>query len=730
MSARSVPRFCSLSALLSLIALSLGWDFSAGADSGVALPVAELLPPQPPLQPVGIAPATESVFINEIHYDNIGTDAGEAIEIAGPAGTDLSGWSLVLYNGSGGASYSTVSLGGTLTDQCNGFGTTVVNYPVNGIQNGSPDGIALVANASSVVQFLSYEGSFTAVGGPADGLVSTDIGVNEPSDSPAGNSLQLSGSGTLYGHFTWNAPALASFGAINAGQNFNGSCDSEPVISKIHEVQGGGADVVPGSYTVEAVVIGDFQRSDQLSGFFIQEEDNDTDADPATSEGIFVFCGSCPVDVLLGDQVRVSGGASDFFGMSELSATGATSVEILGSGQPLPVPAPIDLPVPVTAVADPVAAADEINAFFEPLEGMLVRFGDTLTVDEYFQLARFGHLVLSEGPRPRQFTDTNPPDAIGLAQHLVDLASRRVLLDDGDNIQNSPLVNGTPVFHPVPGFSVDHFVRGGATIDGLTGVLHWSWAGFSGTDAWRVRPVPAAFAYSFTDSNPRAGEPPAVGGSLKIASFNVLNYFTTLDEPGASCGPVPQDCRGADSASELERQTEKLKSAICAIDADVLGLIELENNAAASLSELVDALSASCGPYAFIDTGPVGVDAIKVGFIYKPGTVTPLGDFAVLDAPGFVDPNNIGSAQNRPALAQAFAEIASGGRVTVVVNHLKSKSSGCGAGDDTTTTGQGNCNLTRALAAQALLDWLALDPTGTGTEKVLIIGDLNSYREA
>ncbi len=145
-------------------------------------------------QPAGaLAPAGGTVFVNEIHYDNVGTDAGEAIEIAGPAGPDLSGWSIVLYNGSGGAAYGTSALSGTIPDQQGAFGTVAVAYPSNGIQNGSPDGIALVDGAGQVVQVLSYEGIFTAVGGPADGLTTSDIGVVETSTTALGASLQLTG---------------------------------------------------------------------------------------------------------------------------------------------------------------------------------------------------------------------------------------------------------------------------------------------------------------------------------------------------------------------------------------------------------------------------------------------------------------------------------------------------------------------------------------------------------
>ena len=107
--------------------------------------------------------AATPVFINEIHYDNISTDAGEAIEIAGPAGTDLTGWNIVLYNGSGGAVYDTDPLSGTISDEGSGFGVVTLTYATNGIQNGAPDGIALIDDSGTVIQFLSYEGSFTAV---------------------------------------------------------------------------------------------------------------------------------------------------------------------------------------------------------------------------------------------------------------------------------------------------------------------------------------------------------------------------------------------------------------------------------------------------------------------------------------------------------------------------------------------------------------------------------------
>ena len=167
----------------------------------------------------GSAQAT-SVFFNEIHYDNAGADEGEAIEIAGQAGTDLSGWSILLYNGNGGTVYNTINLFGSFANQQNGFGTLKFFQP--GIQNGAPDGMALVDATNNVIQFLSYEGSFTAVGEAANGLTSTNIGVAESSSTSVGYSLQLRGAGTDSSDFTWAAAMANTFGAVNTGQTFTG----------------------------------------------------------------------------------------------------------------------------------------------------------------------------------------------------------------------------------------------------------------------------------------------------------------------------------------------------------------------------------------------------------------------------------------------------------------------------------------------------------------------------
>lgn len=155
-------------------------------------------------------PSVPTVSISEIHYDNTGTDAGEAIEIAGPAGTRVNGWKIVLYNGSGGVTYTpTITLSGNIPATCGARGVINSTYASNGIQNGAPDGVALVDSVGNVIEFLSYEGTFVATNGPAVGMVARDIGVSEAGTEPLGQSMRRNSAGT------WFGPAANTFGACN-----------------------------------------------------------------------------------------------------------------------------------------------------------------------------------------------------------------------------------------------------------------------------------------------------------------------------------------------------------------------------------------------------------------------------------------------------------------------------------------------------------------------------------
>ena len=486
----------------------------------------------------------------------------------------------------------------------------------------------------------------------------------------------------------------------------------------ISDIQGNGPMVaLSGVVTVEAIVTSLFEVKDALAGFFLQEEDADHDGDASTSEGIFVFCSdACPVGLAVGDQVIVTGTAGDFHGMSQIDAADPGNVTINSSGNPLPAPTRLSLPA---------SGSTQAEETFENTEGMVVEFRDRLVVSEYFRLPQSGQLVLTDGTRPYQFTQGNAPSVSGYAAFLDDLATRRIILDDGSSDRDDAIsgpARDEAYPYPEGGLSNTNRFRGGDSIIGLAGVMHWSFG------AWRIQPVPEKFDYSFTADNRQSARSENVGGSLRVAGFNVLNYFTTINSGLPSCGPAgDQDCRGANSAAELVRQRDKIVAALVAIDADIVGVIEIENNSSTSLIHLVDGLntSAGTGTYAYVDTGTIGSDAIKVGLIYRAASVMPAGSYAILDSsvdPAFVD------TKNRPTLIQTFEEVASGERFTVAVNHLKSKGSDCDSlGDPDLGDGQANCSQTRTSAAGALARYLTTDPTGSGDPDILIIGDLNAY---
>jgi len=684
-----------------------------------------------------------TVFINELHYDNAGIDANERVEVAAPAGTDLSGWSIVLYNGSTGASYDTDALSGIVADQGGGYGTVFVSYASNGIQNGSPDAIALV-NGPTLVQFLSYEGTFAATNGPAAGQTSTDIDVSQAgTDETVNASIHLTGTGATAGDFTWSETDPSSFGAINPGQTFGGGgttttsssttmsstttvptgpCLPAPTVTPISEVQGSGATTpCPAGRTIaiEGVVVGDYEGpSPELRGFFVQEQDDEQDADSATSEGIFVFNGDDD-EVSLGDVVTVTGTASEFQGQTQVSAQTIT----IDPTDDTVTPADVTLPV-----------AD--STFLERHEGMLVRMPQQLTVTETFQLGRFGQIVVSSGGRLDQPTAVVEPGAPAIALQEANDLNRLIVDDDLQNQNRDPILFGRGGYP----LTAENTLRGGDTVTGMVGVMTYTWAGNSASpNAYRLRPVsdlsdlgPGDDVPNFVAANPRPDGAPAVGGSLQISNFNVLNYFVTIDQGPDVCGPANTlDCRGADSQLEFDRQRAKLLAALTQIQADVFGLIELENTTGAEpLADIVAGLNAAlgAGTYDYVRTGTIGTDAIKVGIIYRRAAVQPSGDPAILTST--VDPR-FDDTRNRPSLAQTFLEIETGDVFTVVVNHLKSKNCDntlpAGSLDRDQGDGAACFNASRTAAAEALVEWIAGDPTASGDDDVLVMGDLNSY---
>jgi hypothetical protein len=489
----------------------------------------------------------------------------------------------------------------------------------------------------------------------------------------------------------------------------------------INQIQGSGnTPALTGVQTVQGVVVGDYEGAAGVQGFYLQEVAA-VDASDTTSEGIFVYNGTRD-NVQAGQLVQVTGQVTNQFNETRIGqqASGSTpeilptAIEICGPGT-LPAAVAINFPIPA-----PVSGV----SFLERYEGMLITLPQDLVISEYFNYDRFGEyslaLPLTGESRPYTPTSIETPGSPGY-QNRLDLNTRsRIVIDDGSNLSNPATGNTLPNGQP---FSLANRFRGGDKVTGFTGVLGF---GFS---AYRVQPTTYG-TYTRVNSPPAA--PENVGGRLKVAAFNTLNYYLTPDYPTGDpldnkCGPDQDlECRGWDSdqPTELQRQRDKLLATLSGLNADVVGLIEIENTT--GVEAMTDIVAGLPG-YSFINTGAIGTDAIKVGIIYRSSKVTPVGAAAVLDTQAFVNPRGATIDRNRPAVAQTFEEVGTGARFTVVVNHLKSKGSACGAGDDDTTTGQGNCNETRRLAVVELARWLATDPTGSGDPDFLIIGDLNAY---
>jgi predicted extracellular nuclease len=271
----------------------------------------------------------------------------------------------------------------------------------------------------------------------------------------------------------------------------------------------------------------------------------------------------------------------------------------------------------------------------------------------------------------------------------------------------------------------------------LTGILNYSFG------VYELQPTIAIVPSSWTASDPRPGAP-VVSGRLKVATMNVLNFFPTLDTSTAAacasnancCGPDgTQECRGAQTASELTRQEAKMQAAMKAVNADVYALQELENPALTgpraaelALTRITTLLNTSPnapGTYAYVATGSIGGDAIKVGLIYRVSKLALAGGYQVIDN---ADCATYHDNRNRPSLAQTFRELATGAKFTALVAHLKSKGSSCSSdGDPLDVNGQGECNLARLAAAQCIRSWLAGDPTGSADADFLLLGDMNAY---
>lgn len=443
---------------------------------------------------------------------------------------------------------------------------------------------------------------------------------------------------------------------------------------------------------LQGIVTGNFVAG--LDGFFLQDARGEDDGDPATSDGIWVeWPRNSTPKVRRGDRIRVAGTVAELGpeGASQ-TALQASDLSVTGRG---------------AAAATVLDAAPERAADWERFEGMWLRIRAPLTVSGNESLLRFGELVASFDGRLVQPTERAAPGNAARAAREDNLR-RRLVLDDNRNGEWPKNL----WFLDAP-LTVDKPLRVGSTLHGVEGILQQHPRG------WRLQ---LTDAIERIEQAPRPPMPELPDG-IRVASFNVLNYFNGNGRGGG----FPTE-RGAASREELTRQRDKTVAAILALGPDIAALLELENDgydARSSLAELVNALNARDpkAGYRMVDTGEgPGTDAIRVALIYRPDRVVLHGNAATLVAGAFED-------HNRAPLAQSFAPREGGTAFTVVVNHFKSKG-GCQDADAANADqldDQGCWNPVRVTAVNELHAWLRTDPTRSGTDRAVILGDLNAY---
>ena len=671
---------------------------------------------------------------------NIATADGTAT-----AGVDYTAKSLTSQTiAQGMSTYTfTVVVNGDLTPELNEtFFVNIINLvgalpvDVQGLGTITNDDAApnLTINSVSLNEGNSAQTTYTftvslstpaPAGGVTFNIATADVTATAPSDYTA-NSLMaqtipegsttytfnvlVNGDATPEGNETFQVNVTGVVNAIVVSSQGVGTILNDDVY-RISAVQGSStaSPLVGQVVLVEGIVTGVFQGLNSLNGFYMQEPDATADADPATSEGVFVFTNLAPAVVSVGDLLRVSGTVIEFGAApNTLTEIVTPTVTVLSTGNTLP--SIIDVTLPVANLAD-----------FERYEGMRVRFLQTLTVSDHFDLAHFGELTLSANGRSLQPTneiDPNDDPASGttnLGNNLAAVAAfanlnsrSRIILDDANSQTYPPVI---PFLDPI-----GNSLRLGSTVANLTGIFSQSFG------SYRMFTTAApAFTYAA-----RPLTPPTVGGNAKVGSMNVLNYFN-----GNGLGAGFPTSRGANTLAEFNRQRAKVIAAVVGLDADVLGLLEIENDgndANSSIQDLINGLNAATAPgtWAFIPdpagytATPGGSDQIRPAIIFKTTVVAPVGASATSSDTAF--------AIGRSPVAQTFKLLSNDETFALVVNHFKSKSSGGASGADLDQgDGQAAFNNRRKLQAAALVTFInTLTPT---TPRVVTMGDFNAYEQ-
>ena len=498
---------------------------------------------------------------------------------------------------------------------------------------------------------------------------------------------------------------------------------ADPVTIAAVQGTGDASPLVGTTLTVEGIVTADYRGASGYNSLVIQTAGSGgaDDATPGASDALNVFLGGTSTEAVVGDEVSVTGPVGEYYGLTQITA--ATTTVITSAAELAAEDVVEPAPLPDTAV----------GASREALENQLVAPTGTYRVASSFQLAgggrnAYGTLWLSAGTDPivksTETTDAADPAAAQIAASNI---AKRLLLDDGYSITtaNSAHVGEQPYF------TKDNPVRTGDTVVFPASPYVLSY----GFNDWRLQPVvpitdasPAEYKPTFQQTNPRPATPPEVGGDFSVGAFNVLNYFTTLSS-------VNRAARGAATAAQFAIQRSKIITAINGLDADVVSLMEIENNvklgepADTALADLVSGLNTAAGSdvWAFVPTPTVLQDAsitdfITSAIIYKKAVATPVGESFTVP----IDESVWGNA--REPIAQTFD--IDGKIITAIANHFKSKSPPEDNTDPEPADGQGFFNAARVAQAASLNDFISsisADPAKSAD--VIALGDFNSYAE-
>lgn len=536
----------------------------------------------------------------------------------------------------------------------------------------------------------------------------------------------------------WDGVALA----------LNFTTGAQSAVTRIHDIQGSGAaSPLKGQpVTINAVVTAYLP---EMNGFYVQEEEAHYDSDPATSEGLFVYYGTAAganpgVDAgSVGKRVQLTGTVDEYNQQTQLK--NITDFQVQGAGV---VPQPALLTLPISDMA-----------LWERYEGMLVKVSSAnasgkLVVSDNYTLGRYGDVTLSPDAVLPQFTDVSLPGVEGFAEYVTSTQRSQIILDDTSGKQNPASVrgrNGQPL-------SAGNTLRAGDAVDAVVGVLDQFYNDKAPPEAYQT-------SYRVQPTQPldfKGGERPtaadlknAVGAAnVKVASANVLNFFSKVGDTSTNTKDVfttplgnSIGIRGANNTAELERQKTKVVANLIGLDADVYGLMEVQNNGFgndSAIKLLVDAMNASAdrpagAVYDYVKApfkqgagstvAGAGTDAITVAIVYRSDRVKPVGQAAAPDVATYdaFTPNGGGA---RVPIAQTFSANTPAGeeQFTFVVNHFKSKGSLLATGGNADKQdGQGNNNPARVKTATQLKEWLATQPTGAETANVILVGDFNAY---